>query len=208
LPALLHELQLHRAADVRFVRVPQELLLMPVVVAGLVLVGLLGLVNLLFAVGVVRRLREHTKILDRLGDGSGQLILGPGETVGEFAATTVDGEPASVGTGDGPTLVGFFALGCQPCATKLPSFVEYAGEHPGGRDRVLAVVLGPEEEAAASYVTDLSGVARVVRGVEGDPLPTAFSVRGYPAFALVGTGGVVLASGTELTELSAAAVRA
>ena len=47
---------------------------MPVVTAGLVLVGLLGLVNLLFSVGVVRRLREHTKVLDQLGGGSGQLV--------------------------------------------------------------------------------------------------------------------------------------
>jgi thiol-disulfide isomerase/thioredoxin len=178
------------------------------VVAALVLVGLLCLVNLLFSFGVVRRLREHTKILDRLGGGTGPLVLEPGKTVAEFAATTVDGEPVSVRTGDGPLLVGIFALGCEPCATKLPSFVEYAREHPGGRDRVLAVVLGPDEEAATSYVADLIGVARVVRGVEGDPLPTAFGVRGFPAFALVGTDGVVLASGTEIAEVSAAAVRA
>ena len=86
--------------------------------------------------------------------------------------------------------------------------LKYAREHPGGRDRVLAAVLGPDEEAATSYVADLIGVARVVRGTEGDPLPTAFGVRGFPAFALVGTDGVVKASGTDLGEVSAAAVHA
>src|SRR6266508_4237143 len=67
--------------------------------AAVTVVGALGVVNLIFSLGVIRRLREHTEILDRLAAGGGaqgdSVMLPPGETVGDFVATTVDGEQLS-----------------------------------------------------------------------------------------------------------------
>ncbi len=180
---------------------------MAFLVASVVLVGALGVVNLLFSFGVIRRLREHTEILNQLGGQPHSVILEPGQTVADFAATTVDGRPVSVNAVDGPTLVGFFTPGCTSCQTKLPSFVEYAWEHPGGRERVLAVIVGENDEDTAPYVTDLNGTAHVVRDVDGGPVHKAFGVQGFPAFALIDLDGVVLASGSDVSDVSASTVK-
>ncbi|HET6856330.1 MAG TPA: hypothetical protein VFH94_04445, partial [Streptomyces sp.] len=65
---------------------------MPFVIATVVLVGLLCTLDLVLTVGVIKRLREHTELLAK--QGGGRMSLGPGDEVGAFSATTVDGEPA------------------------------------------------------------------------------------------------------------------
>lgn len=180
---------------------------MTFLVAAIVVVGVLGVVNLLFSFGVIRRLREHTEILNEIGGRAGSVMLEPGQKVAGFEAATVDGAPVALAAAGGPALVGFFTPGCGPCSAKLPAFVELAREHPGGRDRVFAVVLSHDDAEAAPYVQDLAAVAQVVRGVEGGPMPKAFGVQGFPAFAVVDADSVVLASGSELPDLAAANVR-
>lgn len=187
---------------------------MPYLVAAVVVVGLLGLVNLLFAFGVVRRLREHTDLLDKLGNRSGgeagAVMLEAGSTVEEFDTVTVDGDRVSradLVASAGTTLVGVFSPGCSACEAQLGEFVEYAAAHPGGRDRTLVVVVGPDAESA-SYVERLEASARVVRedrdapGGSGGSLSKALGVRGFPAFALV-DGDQVRASGFQVAGLSA-----
>lgn len=188
---------------------------MAFLVAAVVVVGVLGLVNLLFAFGVIRRLREHTEILDKLssrpaGVEPGPVMLAPGETVAEFATTTVDGERVTRDdlTGSpGMTLVAVFSPGCSACEAQMGKFIDYAAAHPGGRDKTLAVVVGPEAESA-SYVERLEATARVIREDRDAPdgsgaaLSKALAVRGYPSFALI-DGHVVRASGFEVSNLSA-----
>jgi thiol-disulfide isomerase/thioredoxin len=173
---------------------------MAFVVAALVLVGALSVVNLLFSFGVIRRLREHTALLDRRVDGMSpfEATRPVGETVDDFAASTVDGEPISRDLLTGTTLVGFFSPSCAPCRERLPTFVEQARDH----EPVLAVVVAPEgDEGAPAVVDELRPVARVVREAPDGPLATAFGVHGFPAFALIGSDGEVIASGIELTAL-------
>jgi hypothetical protein len=193
-------------------------LMMAFLVVAVVVVGLLGLVNLLFAFGVVRRLREHTELLDKLsnrpaGGDAGPIMLPAGETVGEFETTTIDGERVTRDDLTGSTLVAVFSPGCSACEAQMGKFVEFAAAHPGGRDKTLAVVVGPEAESA-SYVERLEASARVIRedreagagaGGEGSgaPLSKALAVRGFPSFALI-DDHVVRASGFEVSELSAA----
>jgi hypothetical protein len=177
---------------------------MAALVAAVVLVGLLGLVNLLFTFGVIRRLREHTELLDQLGRRSVgapvAAILEPGRTVADFDTTTVDGDRL---TGlAGTTLVGVFSPGCPACAEQLDHFVAYARTLPGGRSQVLTVVVGTEAESA-SYVERLEASARVVREPMDGPMSTALAVRGFPAFAVV-DGDVVRANGFTVDELPAA----
>jgi peroxiredoxin len=180
---------------------------MAFLVAAVVVVGVLGLVNLLFAFGVIRRLREHTELLDKLGNrpaggDPGPVMLEPGETVADFEATTVEGDRVTRDDLSGSTLVAVFSPGCSACEAQMGKFVEYAAAHPGGRDKTLAVVVGPEAESA-SYVERLEATARVVREDREGSVSKALGVRGFPSFALV-DGNVVRASGFEVAVLSAA----
>jgi thiol-disulfide isomerase/thioredoxin len=181
---------------------------MAFLVATVVLVGLLAAVNLVFTLAVVRRLREHTELISKMGTAGsmrGATMLPAGQSVGAYTATTVDGATLSADDRDGPELVGFFSLGCQPCAERLPEFVASAADHPGGRHRVLAVVAGRDDEGdAQAFVDDLALVARVVREDMGGPLQKAFAVQGYPAIGVVDESGVVVVSGTTMPDLAPA----
>jgi len=178
---------------------------MAIVVAALVLVGLLGIVNLIFSFGVIRRLREHTTLIDGLSHGgaggAGQAVMNAaGTTVGDFAVSTVDGERVTNDELSDPTLVGFFSPSCAPCRERMPQSVERA--HQYARDHVLAVVVAPDDDAdAPTLVAELTGVARVVRESDSGPISTAFGVHGFPALGLVGPQGELLASGFELSAL-------
>jgi hypothetical protein len=180
---------------------------MAVLIAAVVLVGLLGLVNLVFSFGLIRRLREHTEILDKLSQrGSAgvpvALMLEAGGAVTDFDTRTADGERLSRGDLVGTTLVGVFSPGCSACEAQVGQFVDYASTHPGGRSQALAVVVG-EETNSAPYVERLEAAARVVRESWNGPVSTALAVRGFPAFALV-DGDLVRVSGSEVGALPAA----
>lgn len=170
--------------------------------AAVAVLGALSLVNLVLCIGIVRRLREHTAILDaRLGDGGGGSVVmhAAGETVGEFAAPTVDGTGVSRATLTGLTAVGVFSPGCGPCQERMPEFIELAA----GRDRgqVIAVVVGAAEDST-DYLARLAPVAQVVREDSGGPVARALGVTGFPSFALIDADGLVLASGTKLGALA------
>lgn len=172
--------------------------------AAAVLVGLLAAVNLLLTIGVVRRLREHTAELGELrkrgAAGGGEVALKVGAPVGEFAATSVEGRTVTRDTlGDRP-LVGFLSPQCRPCKERLPAFVDFAATRPGGRDRLLAVVVGTGEEAA-ELVEKVRRVATVVVEPDGGPIQQAFAVTGFPAFVLV-EQGVVAASDYEFAPVA------
>ncbi len=179
---------------------------MSYLIAAVVVVGVLCLLNLLLMYGVIRRLREHTKLLAQRPAGMPDIIAGAGSTVGTFTASTVDGDSLNVDDLATGTMVGFFSPGCSACVEQLPRFVDAAAAHPGGQDRVLAVVIG-SEDGATEYVSSLSPKARVVVEPHGSEIEKAFAVRGYPGFALVGAGGVVTVSG-DLEKVAAASIAA
>lgn len=175
---------------------------MTVLVAAVVVVGVLGAVNLLFCLGVVRRLREHTEILNTMAAdhaGGHDLILPAGETAAEFAAESVGGRPISRAALSGPTLVAFFSPGCGPCTEQLPHFVDLARAHPPAQ--VLAVVCGPGD--ATPLLGPLRDVAEVVREETTGPLQEAFAIRGYPSFAVVEPGGLIRQAAQRVDALSA-----
>jgi thiol-disulfide isomerase/thioredoxin len=173
-------------------------------VALVVLVGLLTVLNLALTVGVIRRLREHTERLsNRPARSSGpKVIAQPGEHAKPFAAVTVDAEQVSEAELVGaPTLIGAFAYGCTSCEERRPAFVELAKKFPGGRDRVLAVLVGGEDDLTAERAM-LEPVARLVLQAEpGTGMTAALGVKGYPAFAVFGADGTVLSSATDVADL-------
>jgi hypothetical protein len=100
----------------------------------------------------------------------------------------VEGEPLRQGSLSEEMLVAFFSPTCEPCRKKLPKFVDYARTLPGGRDRVLAAVVGDAEEAA-TFVAELSPVARVVAEPHDGALGTAFKARSFPTLLRVAPDG-------------------
>lgn len=178
---------------------------MPFLITAVVLVGLLCVLDLILTFGVIRRLRAHTAQLSTMAQIPPALVLGAGATVGSFEATTVDGSTVASADLSDRTLVGFFSPDCSLCKTELPRFVELAAAHPGGADQVLAVVVG--DGATDPYVLDLAPVARVVVAPPGHAIESAFQLRGYPTFALIGEEQVVRVAGS-LDSVAASGVAA
>ncbi|MDQ7807210.1 TlpA family protein disulfide reductase [Amycolatopsis sp. A133] len=154
---------------------------MPLVVATLVLLGLFCLLNLLLTIGILRRMRAQTVTPP-------PFALRPGSAVGEFAATTTDGEPLTTATLTGT--VAFFSADCAACHDTLPDFLAYAREQ--GRDNVFAVFGGDEPDT----VRALAEVAHVVTAeLDGGPVAAAFRNTWTPALYVVADGRVVATAG-------------
>jgi hypothetical protein len=173
---------------------------MAILYSVVAVVGLIAALDLLLTVGVIRRLREHTDILAGRGTADGpppSVMLGPDETVRPFAAADIAGEAITEDVfRAGPTLVGVFAQGCSSCEERLPHFLDYARQRD--TDQVLSIVIG-DAAHDSRHVRELQEVGRVVvEDRPGAPMSTALGVKGYPAFAVVGTDGTVRASGTLL----------
>jgi hypothetical protein len=162
--------------------------------AAAIIIGLLCLVNIALTLAVVRRQNEQSRLLTQVISDRGEpasLDVLPGEQIGDFTATTVDGRPMSRSELRGSTLVAFMAPGCPSCEHSLPEFVSRAAAAPRGRDQVFAVVLGTS--LGAGPMRDLlTPVAQVLtEEQERGPLARAFGVAALPAFALLADDTVV-----------------
>ena len=171
---------------------------MPYLVAAIVVVGLLGLLNLMLTIAVARRLRSA----DQHGPRATAEPMAPvGTRVEDFTVPTVDGAEWSRDSLSGETLVGFFSPGCPACEELVPEFFEYASGFPGGPDQVIAVVEAMVEDAGR-YVSLLSPVARVVADPPGRGVVVpAFAVRAFPGVVVVDATGTITASGGGIAAL-------
>ncbi|TDC62947.1 hypothetical protein E1200_23975 [Actinomadura sp. GC306] len=172
---------------------------MTVCTAAIMVVGVLCLLNIALTLAVIRRLNEQARLLAEPGRAPAQrgypppLEIAPGERVGDFSVATVDGEPVSRAALPETTLVAFMAPGCQSCEQSLPDFLARADAAPGGRDGVLAIVLG-KGPGRDELCAELAPVARVLtEDEEGGPLVQAFGVGALPAFGVL-AGDVLVAS--------------
>ncbi|MEV6586998.1 hypothetical protein [Streptomyces acidicola] len=168
--------------------------------------GLLCLLNLVLALGVIRRLREHSEQLAHL-NGTGapdHAILPAGAMVGSFTAEAASGIPLTDADLADGTLVAFFSPTCKPCGEKVPGFVAALADRPEEKDRFLAVVVG-DAETSAPMLASLASVAPAVREEEDGPVGTAFAVRAYPASARVSrdADGRLLVARTDVWPLPA-----
>ncbi|MFI6496618.1 TlpA family protein disulfide reductase [Nonomuraea typhae] len=160
-----------------------------------VLVGSLVVINLIFTLGVIKRLREHTELLRGSFD---PVAIEAGTEIGEFVSVTVDGERIAHESFTEETTVAFFAPDCRPCQEKLPKLAAYGKSIPGGRDRVLAVVVA-SADLAADFVALLRPVAHVVVEEPAGPMAAAFGIRAFPALLSVApnhSGRLVVKAGT------------
>jgi thiol-disulfide isomerase/thioredoxin len=170
---------------------------MPYLTAAVVLVGVLGLLNLVLTVGVIRRLRGEGASTMVDGDGV-EVTPNVGDEIGDFLTSTVDGEPVSRASMAG-TLVAFLSPTCPPCRAAVPDLVRYA-DGPGA-GQVTAVVTGDEHEVA-SLVSTLGPVARVITEEPFGPVSTAFAVRSFPTFCRVTGDATVAAVGFTLSAVT------
>ncbi|RJL20821.1 TlpA family protein disulfide reductase [Bailinhaonella thermotolerans] len=158
--------------------------------------SLLCVLNLLLTVGLVRRIREHTTMLQDLTRMSGlppsaavKDLPYPGDEVGAFSAATTDGETVTRELLPDRTIAIFLAPECATCREKVPAIAAWARGQD--RRRVLVVIDGQVTDPA-DLVEALSPVARVVVETRGTPVADAFHVRGFPAFCAVSEGRVTL----------------
>jgi hypothetical protein len=169
--------------------------------AAITVVGGLCALDLVLTFGVLRRLRAQASQLAELRHPEHEVtILPAGGSVGALEATTLSGVSLSASLFDRETLVGFFSPGCEGCAQALPRFVRSAAAFTGGAEQVLAVVAAAGDDVE-EYVDRLRPVAQVAVEDPMGPIATAFTVQMFPAFALVGAGGAVVASGSTLDEI-------
>ncbi|MET9249357.1 hypothetical protein [Nonomuraea sp. NPDC003709] len=178
---------------------------MSYLIAVVALIGALSLVGLVLTLGVVRRLREHTKLLDGLyeaidlmggpsGPGGGPAV---GDVAGDFEATTVDGSPLTRDLLPDGTVVAFLSPDCRGCHEKLPGFASWAAGQD--RSRVLAVVDNRSGDPA-DMVSALKPVAQVI---VDSAVSNAFGVHSFPTFLQVTAGGRLLAVAPEISRLPA-----
>ncbi|MDX6258487.1 MAG: hypothetical protein QOH84_175 [Kribbellaceae bacterium] len=167
---------------------------MSVLSAAVVLVGLIGLLNLVLSFGIIRRLRAQATGQHAHSKQPKPVIrpttLEDGERIAEVDAVTIDGRTVELPP-TGPSLVGFFSATCSTCKEQLIPFVVTADRQPPGV-RVLAIVGGTDEQAApyvAELLTARSGLL-IVREDEDGPIQKAFGIRGFPAFVILEDGEV------------------
>ncbi|MFE9613066.1 hypothetical protein [Streptomyces sp. NPDC006012] len=176
-------------------------------IAAVAFAGTLGALNLVLLLGVIRRLREHTDLLaPGATDGRELPVIAVGERVGEATAVTESGAEISTARLADATVVAFFAPDCRPCREKVPAFAQFARHVPGGRDRVLAVVVDAAGDGSL-FADALGEVAQVVVETPDGPLSGAFQVRAFPTVLRVARqhGAVVVAENRLAAELTPAA---
>jgi thiol-disulfide isomerase/thioredoxin len=167
---------------------------MSVFAAVAVIAGLLGLLNLLLMAGVIRRLRTQTETLARVQRRANGPSLAAGYQIQPFEARARDGATLTADSLGVEAVLGFFRPGCAPCEEALPKFVEFARSSTLGRNALVAVVVGNEDEVAGE-VAALSPVARVVTEPLNGAVTEALSVEAFPTFIRVGPDRRVVAVG-------------
>ncbi|WP_149549530.1 TlpA family protein disulfide reductase [Streptomyces marokkonensis] len=173
--------------------------------AGLVLVALLCVLDLVLTLAVVRRLREEPATAPDGGGPPDVSELSVGEVVAPFEVTDTAGRTL---TRDGLTSgmnVVFMSPGCLACEELLPLVAERAAGYAPGR--LLAVVVRDPDgsDGHSEFVDRLSPVARVVVTDLGGALMGAFALTGTPAYVEMGHGGRISGIGRTLPRPAAQA---
>jgi hypothetical protein len=170
-----------------------------VLVGAVVVLTVLTLLNITLLLAVIRRLREHETRLAAVTTGATasaepEVVAAVGQHIPDFTAESADGRQLDRTSLVTPALVGFFSPSCDSCHERVPDFRKAADELDG---TALAVVVRDGRDPAP-LVADLRDAATVVLEEPDGPVATAFAVRAFPVFALVGADGTVRASGFEL----------
>jgi hypothetical protein len=174
---------------------------MAALAAATAVVGVLCVLDLLLTLGVVRRLREHTEMLNRTHPPASSVMgLSAGQMPSAFSGVSVEGVP--VAGPAGLRLVAFFSTKCSVCPERVPALADFVRDNQLRRSEVLAIVTAnPGDEVP--YLDRLTQVSQVCVESVGGELAAAFQLAGYPAFCLLDAGGVALATSFDPADLPA-----
>ncbi|WP_055482482.1 TlpA family protein disulfide reductase [Sphaerimonospora mesophila] len=167
-------------------------------------IGVLVTANLALTLMVIKKIRDGEVRFARIEaslPGSrppAEVMLAPGEQIGEFSVKTIDGELVTEQTPF--LLVGVFSATCFICHERIPEFVKLAETLTPGQ--VLAVLTG-DQGSFANELPNLRQVAMVTNeAAHGGPVATALDVKGAPAFGWLDGARTVLASGARTSDLT------
>ncbi|MFI0451630.1 TlpA family protein disulfide reductase [Actinomadura sp. 6N118] len=166
---------------------------MSVLVVAVVLVGALGVANLVLTMAVVRRLGAHSLRLAELGPPQSRMVA-PGTPLAEFEATALGGAPVSRDSFTGQTLVGVFSTDCASCHERVPEFAAYLKETTPAQ--AFALVTGDPEQVR-TFADQLEPVATVVVESMGGPMGKALQISQFPSFYLIDGDAVIVAAETD-----------
>jgi hypothetical protein len=170
--------------------------------ATVVILAVVCVLNLILTVAVIRRLREHTTILEQARRPADLLTVGT--SVAGVEATAIDGAAVDdEWLREGRKLIALMSSTCSHCLDELGNAADFARAMPGGPASVLAVVSGLDGHGT-ELVDGLRGVATVVHEPEDGPATTAFSASAFPAFYLV-VDGQIRNAGHRVADLRAPA---
>ncbi|MGW0803378.1 peroxiredoxin family protein [Nonomuraea sp. NPDC002799] len=172
-------------------------------VVGLVLVGVVSVLNLAILLVVLRRWRE----LEATG-GPGFPPAGAASTVRmidripSFSARALDGTVVTERTLLGKEiLVGFFSLTCKACAEAVPVFAGHAERLRAAGGTSLAIVHG-DDSAGSELAARLGAVMDIVIAEDsGAELSTRYGAKHYPSYAWYGPDSMVTSAGAGLAAL-------
>ncbi|MFG1711058.1 TlpA family protein disulfide reductase [Nonomuraea sp. M3C6] len=181
---------------------------MTYLIGAVIIVGLLCLLDLLLTVGIMRRLRAHSRQLSKRSEVGrpDHSMISVGSEVGAFNAQAIDDILVSDTTMGDDALIAFLTPTCAPCVESVPKFVELAKEWYAGHRNVLSVVVGAREDAT-EMVSALGSVGSVTVEDHTGPLTSAFSVKLFPSFCRVKRDGdrLVVAEHIDIDNTSATA---
>jgi len=141
-----------------------------------ILVGVIGLLNLILMFGVIGRVRVLQEAV-QTGVLRDPALPAPGDPVGAFQVTTEDGKPVSeAAIGGDEALVCFFTPGCQPCADLRAQLLRQPPALP-----FIGFVEGSSDDPEVRTITEsLRRLGPVAVTQSGDAVMRAFKPAGFP----------------------------
>ncbi|GAA0927801.1 TlpA family protein disulfide reductase [Virgisporangium aurantiacum] len=161
---------------------------MPYLIAAVVFTTVLGLLNLLLTLAVLRRLREQAT-QPAAGNPDSEL-LPVGAPLPAFTGHTAGGGVVDGATAK-PEVLAFLSTTCGACLEQVSALIRYVTDRGIARDAALVVVVGPADDPVGTELTaDIDPVATVLREPLDGPVCRAFNQRLFPTFYLVADGVV------------------
>ncbi|MEU6621742.1 TlpA disulfide reductase family protein [Streptomyces litmocidini] len=153
-------------------------------VAGMVLVGALGLLNLALSLAIVRRLRrqgEQRQGLDHHASSGPEV----GAKLPSFSAPALGGELfSSDSLAGGEAALSFLTTSCGACDTFIEDMPELAAQSGLDASRLVVVITG--EAGKARQMADLlDGVATVVHEKAPGDISALYSITATPTTVVV-----------------------
>lgn len=168
--------------------------------AGLVLVGVVSVLNLAMLLIMLRRWRE---LAEAAGPPAGRAAaVRMIDRIPAFSARAVDGTAVTERTLLGrETLVGFFSLTCRACADAVPLFAGHAERLRAGGGISLAIVHG-DGAAGSDLAAALGEVMDLVIAEDANAeLSRRYGAKNYPTYAWYGADGMVTSAGAGVAAL-------